>query len=219
MNYFAHGRDFTDDPYFLSGTAVPDWLSVVDRRVRVRRQFAARYTQDRDAHVSSVARGIVQHCQDDDWFHRSRAFAELSLDFTRQIRGCLSPDTGLRPSFLGHILVEILLDAELMAEDVTRLDAYYQALEAVDARAIGRAVNLMANQSTDGLEVFVHRFRTERFLYDYAEDAKLLFRLNQVMRRVNLDALPDGFLTFFPDARRQVHERRTELLDRTTALT
>ena len=36
MNYFAHGHRFVDDPYFLAGTAVPDWLSVVDRKVRVR---------------------------------------------------------------------------------------------------------------------------------------------------------------------------------------
>ena len=33
MNYFAHGVRFLEDPYFLAGTAVPDWLSVVDRRV------------------------------------------------------------------------------------------------------------------------------------------------------------------------------------------
>ena len=29
MNYFAHAIRFLDDPYFLSGTALPDWLSVV----------------------------------------------------------------------------------------------------------------------------------------------------------------------------------------------
>lgn len=213
MNYFAHGRDFIDDPYFLSGTAVPDWLSVVDRGVRVRRQVAIQFIDDHDPHVRSVARGIVRHCHDDDWFHRSRAFTELSLDFTREIRDRLSPDTGLRPSFLGHILVEIFLDAELAAEDETRLDAYYQALEAADAQAVGQAVNQMASKTTDGLEAFIHRFRTERFLYDYAEDAKLLYRLKQVMRRVNLVALRDDFRTFFPDARRRVHERRTELLD------
>ena len=40
MNYFAHGREFVDEPYFLAGTAVPDWLSVVDRPTRIRSRQA-----------------------------------------------------------------------------------------------------------------------------------------------------------------------------------
>jgi hypothetical protein len=40
MNYFAHGRAYLDRPYFLAGTAVPDWLNVSDRGARVRRKQA-----------------------------------------------------------------------------------------------------------------------------------------------------------------------------------
>ena len=36
MNYLAHGFRFTDEPYFLAGTAAPDWLSVIDRKMRLR---------------------------------------------------------------------------------------------------------------------------------------------------------------------------------------
>ena len=32
MNYFAHALPFLDQPYFMAGTAVPDWLTVVDRQ-------------------------------------------------------------------------------------------------------------------------------------------------------------------------------------------
>ena len=48
MNYFGHGHRFIDNPFFLAGTAVPDWLSVVNRRVRARRRLAEPYTQDPD---------------------------------------------------------------------------------------------------------------------------------------------------------------------------
>jgi hypothetical protein len=40
MNYFAHARPFLDQPYFMAGTGVPDWLTVVDRRVRLRAKHA-----------------------------------------------------------------------------------------------------------------------------------------------------------------------------------
>jgi hypothetical protein len=39
MNYFAHGIRFLDRPWFLAGTATPDWLSVADRKVRLREKF------------------------------------------------------------------------------------------------------------------------------------------------------------------------------------
>ena len=33
MNYLAHGYRFTEDPLFLAGTAVPDWLRVAAPRL------------------------------------------------------------------------------------------------------------------------------------------------------------------------------------------
>ena len=59
MNYFAHGRTFIDDPYFLAGTAVPDWLCVVDRRVRARSKPASDLIRDSDLRVAAVARAVV----------------------------------------------------------------------------------------------------------------------------------------------------------------
>lgn len=212
MNYFAHGRLFIDDPYFLAGTAVPDWLNVVDRKMRVRSKSAAPFADDDCPAVSALARGIVRHHHDDDWFHQTRAFAELSLQFTLEIRDLLADEAGFRPSFLGHILVELLLDAELTIDDQAALDEYYRALSQVDVHLVETAVNKMATRSSHGLSDFIPRFCHERFLCDYADDGKLLWRLNQVMRRVGLPQLPDAFLNLLPSARERVAERRGELL-------
>ena len=212
MNYFAHGRHFVDDPYFLAGTAVPDWLSVVNRRVRARGRLARKFVDDVDETVSDVARGIVQHHHDDDWFHRSRAFVELSWGLTVAIRDLLPKDDGFRPSFLGHILVELLLDARLIEERPDQLDAYYRAIESLDPEVVNQVVNRMTTRPTGMLAFFIPRFSSERFLYDYLDDEKLLGRLNNVMRRVRLPQLPDVLLDFIPDARRLVKERQWELL-------
>ncbi len=116
MNYFAHGRHFVDDPYFLAGTAMPDWLRVVDKRLRVRSRQAEQYLDAADARVARLAAGIVQHHRDDAWFHSTRAFAELNLSLCVLLRERLPADSGFRPFFLGHILVEILLDATLIEQ-------------------------------------------------------------------------------------------------------
>ncbi len=212
MNYFTHGYRYLDNPYFVAGTAVPDWLSVVNRGVRARSRLAAPFTGDPDPRVAAIAHGIMRHHHDDAWFHQTRAFAELNLEFTREVRLRLPADDGFRPSFLGHILVELLLDATLVEDNPAALDAYYAVMDDLDPYVVSRAVNQMTNQPTGMLAFFIPRFSAERFLYDYAQDGTLLYRLNHVMRRVRLPALPERLMEFFPEARRRVRERAAELL-------
>src|SRR5437763_7498074 len=125
MNYLAHGWRFAHEPYVLAGTAAPDWLSVIDRKVRLRSRTAAEFTANADPILSAIARGVVQHHTDDAWFHATPAFNELSLAFAVKIRAALPGDEGFRPSFLGHLVVELLPDAMLAEEDPPPLTASY----------------------------------------------------------------------------------------------
>lgn len=213
MNYFAHAYRFLDDPYFAAGSGVPDWLSVVDRPVRVRIKNARPFEDDPDRVTASIARGIVRHIEDDARFHGSRAFAELSLELTGMARRELKADSGFRPSFLGHLLVEVLLDANLIIQDPGRLEEYYEVMESVDADRVQEAVNRMARGRTERLASLIRGFTGHRVLSDYAQDDKLFVRLNQVMRRVKCAVLPETFCRILPEARRKVDLRTEELLD------
>lgn len=217
MNYFAHAIPFLDDPRFAAGTAVPDWLCVSDRRTRLRARHLLPLTNDADPAVVSLARGIQQHLEDDARFHDSRAFFEVSLALTVAARDSLGGDAGFRPAFLGHLLTELLLDASLIAEDASRLDAYYRLLNAVDAEWIQQVVNSVAQRPAERLARFVTLFRRERILWDYLDDSRLVVRLNQIMRRVGLEVLPERFREILPGARMLVLARKEELLERTAA--
>ena len=66
MNYFSHGRNFLDDPCYLAGTALPDWLSAIDRRVRVRSRQAAPFAASGEEEaVARFAGGVLQHHRND----------------------------------------------------------------------------------------------------------------------------------------------------------
>ena len=212
MNYLAHGYRHIGRPYFLAGTAVPDWLSVLDRRVRARRRRAVQLVDDADPAMAAVASGIVQHHDDDDAFHRSAAFVELQLDFTIRIRDALPPDDSLRPGFLGHILVELLLDASLDRRRPGRLDAYYAALDRVDPAIVETAVGHVTARPPTQLSQWIRFFIKERFLADYTDDERLWTRLNQVMRRVRLPPIPFTLIELFPAARQAVDARLDDLL-------
>lgn len=224
MNYLAHGWHCLDAPYVLAGTAAPDWLGVADRRWRLRPRSMQRWQEDADPVRAELARGILRHHADDAWFHQAQAFTALQLNFAALLREALPGDEGFRPGFVGHVLVELLLDAVLAEEQPVRLAAYYRALETLAPQRLASALVAMATRLDPGddphaeraaagrLATLIARFLEDRFLYDYADDAKLLARLNRVLARVGLASLPDEVQALFPAMRRQVWQWRRELV-------
>lgn len=203
---------FLDRPYFLAGTAIPDWLSVVDRRVRMRSRYVEPFLDDADEVTSELAAGVLQHLDDDGWFHRTPAFYETTSELADLIREVLGPEDGFRPGFLGHIVTELLLDGVLIAKDPSVLDAYYDVLEQLDPQRVQDAVNQMARGTTERLVQLIPRFHREQFLRDYHESERLLFRLNQVMRRVKLKPLPAELVPALEKGRALVESRVEGLL-------
>ncbi len=213
MNYFAHALPFLDRPWFAAATGIPDWLTVCDRKVRLRSKHATAFLDSPDATLAAVAGGVVQHLRDDARFHGTQAFVMTSLELTVAAREALEGERGFRPSFLGHLLVEVLLDAVLIAEQPEALQRYYAILDAIVPERIEAAVNRMAPRPTTRLAALIRGFRQARILSDYAEDGTLMVRLNQIMGRVGCSPLPEGFIDILPDARRLVAGRRDALLD------
>lgn len=216
MNYFAHALPLLDqapgDAYVLAGVATPDWLGVVAKKTKCRTRHAAPYLESEDPRVASLARGVSRHHADDRWFHETAAFNQLSLDFARRLRDAFSDTSGMRPWFLGHVLVELLLDATLIAQAPARLDEYYQRIEAVDAAFVQQAITMMSGRPVGDLAWFIDRYREVRFLADYQDDQRLTFRLNQVMKRVRLPQLPADFAQLLPAMRASVDRGHQRLL-------
>lgn len=110
----------------------------------------------------------------------------------------------MRPWFLGHILVELLLDDELARREPGLLDRYYQLIAEVDGEWVASSVEMMAGREVGRLGHFIGRYAEVQFLRDYREDASLKHRLDQVMSRVGLDELPTEFLSLLPACREAV---------------
>ena len=108
---------FLDRPRFLVGTAVPDWMMVADRPLRLRAQHAEACLDHSDPRTAEVAAGVLQHFRDDARFHGTKTFAKtLTGTDCQLVRDALGGETGLRPAFLGYPLAELLLDAALISD-------------------------------------------------------------------------------------------------------
>lgn len=212
MNFLSHGIPYLNEPLVVVGTALPDWLSVVNRRVRARRRLAEPFLQADDEMLRLVATGIVQHHIDDHWFHGTRAFAETNLQFALELRERLPGDEGFRPTFVGHIVIEMILDGLWIQDDPAWGDRYYASLQPLDPAAIARCLERITGVPVTGLAEVMERFLAARFLYDYQQADTLLMRLNQVMRRVKLAELPPAVGQWLPRAISIVRSRRHDLL-------
>jgi hypothetical protein len=213
VNYFAHARPFLDNPYFAVGTGIPDMLMVVDRTLKIRIKHTKPYLDDTDPIIAAVAGGIAQHLHDDHRFHRTVVFAETSMALTLMFRDALDDTTGLRPRFLGHLMTELLLDAAVIEDDQSKLKKYYAVMESVDPIIVQQAFNHIAPRPTERLSSMITGICRERFLWDYLDDAELTVRVNQIMRRVGLDPVPDTFTQLLDKARHKVTLNKHKLLE------
>lgn len=211
MNYFAHGVRFLDRPHFLAGTACPDWLSVADRGVRLRSRRVAPFADASGTPQSEFASGVLQHLADDDWFHSTRAFHEVTAALAKKFKP-LGEDDGFRAGFLGHIGTELLLDAILIDRNPSLLDEYYCAFERINAHEIQGYVGAMAVRPPERLPKFIGLFRSVQFLRCYTDPQRLLTRINQVLDRVKLPNLPERAVAVLEEGYDIVAARADELL-------
>lgn len=212
MNCFTHALPFMDDAHFMVGCCLPDWMSACDRKCRLREKKAAEFIDHENAVVAKLAQGVMQHHHDDDWFHRGAAFNELSMKYSLELCEVFDDDRTMRTGLIGHIIIEMFLDAWLNARNPGKLESYYQQVEAVDPEQVQSAINLFATRPTDKLIGEIERFSRARFLFEYESDEGVIFRINKVLSRVGLPTAPASIATWTPSARQRVYERAGELL-------
>jgi hypothetical protein len=212
MNYLAHALRFLDRPYFVAGACLPDLLSVADRAVRLRSRRVAPRIEAAEPDDAELYRGVLQHLADDDWFHATRGFAEVTGEVAVLFRRTIGADHPTPCSFLGHVVMEMLLDSVLIEQHPEALPQFYEAMNSIDPFKVQAAVNQCARQPTERLAHLIPRFNAERFLFDYTTPEGLAYRLNQVLKRVKLTPLDDVAVTAISAGRVVVQNRLNDLL-------
>lgn len=203
MNFLAHALLHLDDPWVVAGTSLPDWLRVVQRGARLppARLSALALADGTPAH--RLRAGVLRHHEDDRRFHADPGFEALTHELTLALRA-LSPDPRFRASTLGHISVEILVDASLLESHPGSGERYYQAIASLEPDELGRAASTLAGTELPRLPELQRRFLQARFILDYASDEGVCGALDAVLRRTGLPPTPPGTRAAIERARPQV---------------
>jgi hypothetical protein len=188
-------------------------MNVIDRKTRFRTHRVISWVETNPSDDElQLFSGIRQHLHDDVWFHATPTFATLNSQFSQEIKQFAPELTGMQTFFIGHILIEMLLDDELSRRFPGQLEFYYSQIQQVDGFWLQSAIERYANKSLATIPNFLNRFISVRFLFDYESDSGLLFRLNQVMQRVQLQIIPDSVIPWLAEARRVIANSTAQLL-------
>ena len=151
-----------NNPLFTLGALIPDiapgFTKTYNAKIRNK-------TWSLNAPADSVHRGILRHYELDAAFHGSIVFRECCTKTSKSLA-----ETGLdrekyRFWFLGHIVTEVLLDRQLILQNESLIDEYYNVLSSVDTNKFNAYFYFNASEEEKNkiLSNFI-RFLDVRFL-------------------------------------------------------
>jgi len=188
MNFLSHfyfERQANNAEQTL-GSILPDLLRNMDRDIHIFPEKEA-WKYKYDEKVNSIYYGWCRHLEADRLFHNAIFFIEK----TQQIKAYIIPvtlNTPIRPSFLSHITLELLLDRLLLKDSWLHENDFYNQLARVDQDSLVNFLSLSGVQDYAAFLVYFNGFITDRYLGSYRNMEQIAYALDQICKKF----WPDG---------------------------
>ncbi len=181
MNFLSHYYFERDNAncYFVLGTVLPDLLKNADKSIVLHPEKLTHT----DARVNQLINGWKKHLLVDKYFHSSKFF----LFHSHALKLALSPvisGSPVKPFFLGHIAIELILDNLLLTGKLVDADNFYSHLQSCDDSVIDEFLRFSGMTNTNVFFKFFEHFKKERFLHSYERAGQISFALKRVCMRV-----------------------------------
>ena len=190
MNFLSHfyfDRE-TSDPYRVIGGVLPDLV----KNVRKDWNF---HPEKRSINISSpalhsVLLGWNQHLLIDRIFHNSSFFVQ----HTGALRTTIAPvleRSPVRPSFLAHIALELMLDSLLQPEGIIDPDDFYCHLSKCEKCFLEEFLRMNLADKPESFFPFFDEFIHSRYIHTYRDPGQVMYAINRICLRVWDDPLTD----------------------------
>jgi len=181
MNFLSHyyfDRDITNC-YHILGTVLPDLLKNADKSVIIRPEKVTYTHPD----MRRIADGWNKHLEVDRYFHSSEFF----LLHSHQLKKVLAPvieGSKVKPFFVGHIAIELLLDNLLLTTGMVSVDSFYDHMNGCHQDVIEGFLNMAGLEDTGRFFRFFGGFKKDSYLHTYAETHHIAYALKRICMRV-----------------------------------
>lgn len=189
MNFLSHfyfDRE-VDDCYHILGTILPDLLKNADKTIVLHPEKL----QHANNAVNSIISGWYKHLEVDRHFHSSDFFLEHSHKLKLLLRPVIE-GSPVKPFFLGHIAIELVLDNLLLTTGKVTADVFYDHLDGCDLVVVDEFLTFAGLKNTAVFFKFFEGFKSSRYLYSYAETQQIAYALKRICMRIWKDPFTPG---------------------------
>ncbi|WP_257666219.1 hypothetical protein [Parapedobacter tibetensis] len=184
MNFLSHYyfERYSHDPELVLGSVLPDLIKNADRNINVLpHKYEDRFGNN--PKLQSIYRGWVRHIEADRYFHNSTFF----YSHTHELKAVLAPiveSTAIRPSFLSHIALELLLDHLLLHNNWVHESDFYEYLAAADRDMTDRFLKLCDVKDTLFFFTYFNSFMRAQYVGSYRTFDQITFAMINICRRL-----------------------------------
>lgn len=181
MNFLSHfyfDRN-CNDAYQVLGAVMPDLLRNADKEAKIKPEHLP---EQNDAAIRSIILGWKKHLEIDKHFHSSDFFTYHS----HQLKLLLMPaiaGSAVKPFFLGHIALELILDNLLLTTNTVFVDDFYDHLKNANETNISAFLELNSVHPQKFLS-FYSFFIREKYLYSYKQINSVVHALRGICSRI-----------------------------------
>nr|WP_294793353.1 hypothetical protein [uncultured Mucilaginibacter sp.] len=181
MNFLSHyyfDRDVTDC-YQILGTVLPDLLKNADKTI-VLHPEKLHHTNSK---VNSIIKGWSKHLEVDRHFHSSEFFKTHSHQLKKMLLPAME-GSPVKPFFLGHIAVELILDSLLITTGKIEVDDFYDHLHSCKDDIIREFFDAAELEDPDFFFRYFEKFKKDRYLHTYADISQIAYALRRICMRI-----------------------------------
>jgi hypothetical protein len=206
MNFLSHyyfDRE-EENPYRIMGIVLPDLLKNANKEWNLRPEKSEHLFLRNDSQAA-LLEGWKRHLEVDRYFHSSEFFRRHTSILRLQIVPHLL-NSDVRPSFVAHIALELMLDSLLLTELNLDSSRFYAQLENTDEEILEDFLLLNNIPESSIFFNFLEGFIRSKYLESYREPKDIMFAIGKICQRIWLRPFTDeekfrvaGVLTAYLD--------------------
>ncbi|MFD2288776.1 hypothetical protein GJU39_05675 [Pedobacter petrophilus] len=184
MNFLSHYYfdKLTQDANVVMGTVLPDLIKNASKEANLypqKNEFLFKGNPDEE----NLLKGWKRHLAVDLYFHSSVFFLEKTAVLKELIKPVVI-NTPVRPSFLAHIGLELLLDHLLIEHNLIQVNHFYDKLIAVDRNSLADFLEHCGLKNQAVFNKFLESFISSKYLLSYQKLENISYALNRICMRL-----------------------------------
>ena len=192
MNFLSHFYFYKLNPNAntVMGVVLPDLVKNASKESNLypqKNEFLFLGNPDEEA----LLEGWKRHLAVDLFFHSSEFFLEKTTELKHLIIPVVE-HTPVRPSFLAHIGLELLLDHLLIEHNLIQVHHFYDNLIAVKAASLSDFLEHCKLKNPEVFFKFLEQFISSKYLLSYQKLENISYALNRICMRLWPETLNEG---------------------------